>query len=484
MIGKRRWRDEGSATVWLGWSRRRGGSSQRRAAGGGARTTLRPMIRLTVVAMRSLLIPMLLLVVTAAHAETATMFRGDAARSGIYTGLGVPELHGVRWKFKTGGAVLSSPAVAGDSVYFGSNDGHVYAVQAATGGLRWKQKTGGRVPSSPAVANGRVYVLSYDSHLYALDAASGTVVWKYATGGERRFSARHLHGAEPAAETMPDPFDFYLSSPAVVDGTVYFGSSDGRVHAVEAASGTSRWTFATGDVVHASPAVVDGVVYVGSWDTWLYAIDAATGAQRWRFKTGEDREIANQTGLQASPLVVDGTVYVGCRDSKFYAVDAATGRERWSYPNNGSWVIGSAVLRDGIVYFATSDTGRLNALDAATGTLVFSIENARWPMFSSPAIAGRVLYIGTHEGKLRAFDAANARAAWTFQTDGSQTNGARYTKPDGQPDYAAAYVDSFYDSIVVGLDRLLSVGAVLSSPVIAGDTLYFGSTDGTVYALH
>ena len=59
---------------------------------------------------------------------------------------------------------------------------------------------------------------------------------------------------------MPDPFDCYLSSPAVWNGAVYFGSGDGNVYALDAASGALRWKFKTGDVVHASPAIADGMV--------------------------------------------------------------------------------------------------------------------------------------------------------------------------------------------------------------------------------
>ena len=40
--------------------------------------------------------------------------------------------------------------------------------------------------------------------------ASGKLKWKFTTGGERRFAAKHLHGTQPAAETMPDPLDYYL----------------------------------------------------------------------------------------------------------------------------------------------------------------------------------------------------------------------------------------------------------------------------------
>ena len=60
----------------------------------------------------------------------------------------------------------------------------------------------------------------------------------------------------------------------------------------------------------------------------------------------------------------------------------------------------------------------------------------------------------------------------------------REAEPVWLPDYAVAYADSFYDSVVVGVNRLMSFGAVLSSPVVSGDTVYFGSTDGNLYAVY
>src|SRR6266571_2469232 len=84
------------------------------------------------------------------------------------------------------------------------------------------------------------------------------VKWKFATGGEKRYAGTHLHHLEPAAETMPDPWDFYLSSPTVWNGAVYFGSSDGNVYSLDATSGALKWKFHTGDVVHSSPAIADG----------------------------------------------------------------------------------------------------------------------------------------------------------------------------------------------------------------------------------
>jgi outer membrane protein assembly factor BamB len=418
-----------------------------------------------------------------AFSQTLAAFRGDAQHSGIYQQLGVPLLHGIKWKFKTGGAVISTPAVADGSAYFGSNDHYLYAVNLADGVQRWKFKTGSRVTSSPAVYEGRVYFVSYDGNIYAVDAKSGEQRWKFASEGERRFMGRHLHGADPAGESMPDPFDFYLSSPTIDADTVYVGSGDGNIYALDAQSGTLRWKFRTGNVVHASPAIANGMVYIGSWDSYFYALDAKSGQERWRFKTGEDHVIANQVGIQSSALIADGTVYFGCRDSNLYALDAVSGAKKWAFSNKGSWVISTPIAKDGTLYFATSDSALFNAVDAKSGALKYSLSFHHWPMFSSPAIAGRNLYIGSHAGTLTAIDLDKHATAWTFSTDGANSNAAALTKKDGDPNYGAAFRDTFYDELVIGVWNMLSVGAVLSSPVIERDVIYFGSTDGNVYAI-
>lgn len=281
---------------------------------------------------------------------------------------------------------------------------------------------------------------------------------------------------------MPDPFDFYLSSPAVWNGAVYFGSGDGNVYALDANSGTLKWKFQTGDVVHASPAIAGGTLFIGSWDSYFYALDAATGKEKWRSKTGEDHKIYNQVGIQSSAAISDGIVYFGCRDSNFYALDAATGQQRWVFNNKGSWVITSPAIEDGKVFFATSDSALFYALDAKTGAPAFSLK-FKWPMFSSPAIAGTMLYLGSHEGKLIAIDLAAQKPVWEFQTDGSRQNSSTFTKPDGSPKYEIAFTEDFYDNLVEGVSKMQNVGAVLSSPVIVDGVIYVGSTDGNLYAI-
>ena len=425
----------------------------------------------------------LALITMSAHAaDDVTMFRGNAAHTGVYPGraIAAPVL---KWKFHTGGKVIASPALADGTLFIGSTDGKFYALDAASGDERWKFETHARIVSSAAVANGTVYFSSYDHYFYALDARTGTLKWKYDFAGERRFAAEHIHGTYPSAETMPDPFDFYASSPALWQSAVYFGSGNGMITALDAQSGAVKWTFKAGDTVHASPAIADGVLYVGSWDSYFYALDAASGKVLWRFKTGEDAKIHNQVGIQSSAAVADGIVYFGCRDSNLYAVDAKTGKEVWRVNNKGSWVIASPAVRGGVVYAATSDTGKFFAVDAKTGAERFALTFNHWPMFSSPALVGDTAYIGSHMGKLIAIDLKTKRVRWSFETDGAKANLATYTSADGTPNYAAAQSENFYDALVVAVDRLMSTGAVLSSPVAEDGAVYFGSADGGVYAV-
>jgi outer membrane protein assembly factor BamB len=104
---------------------------------------------------------------------------------------------------------------------------------------------------------------------------------------------------------------FVDSSPAVVNGVVYVGTTDHYVYALKASTGAKLWSYQTGGHVTSSPAVANGVVYVGSWDNNLYALDASTGAKLWSYTTGNE--------VISSPAVANGVVYVGSADGKVYA---------------------------------------------------------------------------------------------------------------------------------------------------------------------
>jgi len=411
------------------------------------------------------------------------MFRGNPMHSGVYDARGVPKFNKVKWSFHTGGMVIGSPTVAGGVVYVGSDDGNFYAIDAGSGAQKWKFSAKSRVPSTAAVSSGNVYLTAYDGNLYALDAASGQQKWKFQTGGERRFAGKHLHGVQPVNETMPDPFDCFLSSPVVWNGAVFFGSGDGNIYSVNAGTGALNWKYKTGDVVHASPAIADGTLYIGSWDSYFYALDAASGQERWKFKTGEDQDIHNQVGIQSSAAVAGGMVYFGCRDSHLYALDARTGEKKWAYSGNGSWVISSPAVKNGKVYFDTSDTSLVIEADAKSGAVLHSFNLNHWYLYSSPAIAGNFMYVGSTQGKLVAVDLSSFAPTWTFETEGMKKNGATYTNADGTPDQVKIFRSDFYDDMVSGVDRVMSMGSILGAPVVVGEAVFVGSADGNVYSL-
>jgi hypothetical protein len=115
----------------------------------------------------------------------------------------------------------------------------------------------------------------------------------------------------------------------VVDRTVFVGSHDNNLYAVDTDTAEQKWVFETGDIVRSSPTVVDGTVFIGSNDNNLYAIDSSMGEQEWAFETGG--------AVGSSPTVVDGTVFIRSGDDNLYALDAdVSGSSEGSRVNLGT----------------------------------------------------------------------------------------------------------------------------------------------------
>ena len=410
------------------------------------------------------------------------MFRGNLAHTGIYDTNGTRQLKGVKWAFQTAGPVLTSPAIVDSAAYIGSDDHFLYAVDLATGKQLWKFETGGPVRSSPAVVDGVAYFGSYDGLFYAVDAGSGKLKWKFETAGEKRFEAKGLHGFKPSSQTIPDFWDTWQSSPAVSGGLVYFGSGDDNLYALDVASGQCKWKFTTAGVVHSSPAVADGLVYFGSFDSYLYALDAQTGALRWKFKTGEDPKNFNQVGIQASPEVVDGVLYFGCRDAHLYAVDAKTGKEKWKFDNHGTWINAGTVIQAGTLYVGASIPANFFAIDVTSGKVRYKLD-MKFPVFSSAAVAGDMAYFGSDNGKLHALDLKTGKMAWEFQTEAGKKNERGVIAADGNMNFKVIFRTNFFEEMYRDGEKIYSLGSILSSPVVDRGVIYFGSTDGNLYAL-
>jgi outer membrane protein assembly factor BamB len=157
-----------------------------------------------------------------------------------------------------------------------AHTGYVNGTGPTTNQILWNYTTNDDAGSSPCVVNGIVYVGSSDGNVYALNADSGAKVWNCTVVGG------------------------IMSSPCVVDGVVYVGAGDSNVYALDASSGTKIWNYTTGEVVLSSPCVADGIVYVGSFDYNVYALNATSGAKIWNYATGY--------AVFSSPCIVIGIV--------------------------------------------------------------------------------------------------------------------------------------------------------------------------------
>ena len=366
----------------------------------------------------------------------SSMFRGGAEHRGEYAGPGVPAFGGLQWRVQTLGPVRGSPTAVGQTVYVGSSDGSLYAIDLRSGEVKWRHSLESAVMSTPAVDNGLVLVGTYDGAMHALRAANGNVAWTFRTQAPVA-----LRWGFESGET-------WTSSPTIARGVAVFGSRDGNVYAMNAATGTQKWRYSTGARVVSSPAIVDGAVFVGSQDGVLHAIDFASGKEKWRFATEgtklQSKDFGfDRTTIQSSPAVATGVVYFGARDGWWYALDATTGKERWRVDHKVSWINTSPAVSDGLVYVGSSDAHFVQAVDAATGE-----ERWRTPttgiVWASPAVDDARVYVGEGDGTMYALDKKTGKEAWRYRA------GAR----------------------------------ILSSAIVHEGRLIFGSDDGSVYAIN
>jgi outer membrane protein assembly factor BamB len=144
---------------------------------------------------------------------------------------------------------------------------------------------------------------------------------------------------------------------------VYVGDWTGKVYALSAASGATRWTFQTGDKVKDAIAFAGGRVYFGSYDHHVYALNARTGKLFW--KASAQQRLGSRGTFYSTPAVAYNRVYIGSTDGKVYSFGATSGKVRWSH-GTGGYVYSSPAVFEQRVY-AGSFTGDLYCFDAATG---------------------------------------------------------------------------------------------------------------------
>src|SRR6266540_136266 len=245
---------------------------------------------------------------------------------------------------------------------------------------KWRTNIGGGCFASASLVDGKLYTAdtgSANGKLHALDAATGQQLWTF------------------PADALPG--DFAFASPAVANGVVYYAVNRGDtvVFAVNAA-GQEIWRH-IGPLANivSSPTVENGRVYVAFTDGTIEALDATNGQPIW--------SVIHPGGAYSSPAIAGGRLYIVIHNSGLLALDANTGSELWLAPMPGpQW--SSPAVENGRVFVGSRDDHKLYAFDAVTGNTLWTATTSDWVQ-SSPAVANGVVYIGNNSGDLYAFNA-------------------------------------------------------------------------------
>ena len=347
--------------------------------------------------------------VGAAHAASGDrcQFRNGPDHLGVQPGPAPSDIGGQAWKVPLGGPIIASPTLCDGVLYVGAKDGGFNALDPATGKIRWRFVADAPVTASAAIAGGLAYFQSDAGTIYAVRAADGKLAWKRGTGADLPFM-----NYKPGV----DFWDYWASSPLYADGAIYIGGGDGVVRALDARTGKVIWTYATRGRVRATPATDGKRIYAGSFDGAMYALDRADGKLAWSFQTqgNSDFKIGS---IQSSAAVAEGLVLFGSRDYRLYALDAATGKPAWIAPHKGSWVIGSPAVVDGKACVGSSDWKVVQCVDLKTGAELWRTDVGA-AAFSSPAVAGGALVIGTFGGLLHQLNLADGKSVSGAGSDG------------------------------------------------------------------
>lgn len=420
--------------------------------------------------------------------------------------------------------VLSSciwPAFRNGPERTGFNSGETALGAANVGALtlKWTAEVGPATASSPAIANGVVYI-------------TGPAV------GLAAFSAGGTTGCSGAPKTCTPlwvgPMDVFSgSSPAVSGGVVYVGGNvnntfdgvDGVLYAFDAAGSTGcsgtptvchrLWIAESESPAASSPVVANGLVYMGV--DGLQAFDAAgsTGCSGTPKVCAPVWGTTGSGGL-SSPAVAGGVAYQ-LSSGTLEAYDAtgatncsgtpATCTPTWTATNPPGPGIAapfdsSPAVSGGLLYIGSGD-GKVRAFKTAatfpqcTGVVPKTC-NPAWSrtiganVVSSPAVANGVVYVGSDDDKLYALNATTGAVLWTAPTGGdvdsspTVANGVVYVGSDDGKLYAfdAAGTTGCSGSptVCTPLWSHTTGGEVASSPSVVSGNVYVASTDGKLYA--
>ena len=278
-------------------------------------------------------------------------------------------------------------SVAYQSVYFGTEDGYVYALEEATGALKWKVGVKGEVISAPAIDAGIVLVNTTSGHLIALDPDSGEQKW--------------LTESDVPPLTLRG-----VSAPAADSGGALIGTPSGKLKVSILETGMVAWETQIASPsgatelerivdIDVKPLVFGGNVFVVSYNGTLSAVELRTGQVIWTREYGSYRNIS-----------IDGnSLFVVDNSSNIYAIDRRSGVELWSNVGlkdrnitsatpHGDYVVVGDMF--GFLHWFTQDEGKLVA------QLAVGDDDEDEAIFTGPISAGNILYVQTRDGKIAA----------------------------------------------------------------------------------
>ena len=316
-----------------------------------------------------------------------------------------------RWDFEIKGKMVERPALSPDgaTVFVGSDENRLYAINAVDGAKRWHVQTGGQVNTPTISPDGTTaFVGSHDGRLHAINIADGTKKWEFVVG------TQHKHWAT-----------WVLGSTISPDGTAVFCvASDNTVYAINAANGKKKWDFYAGHLLASDLTVSpDGAtLFIASRAKKLHAINTVDGTKKWEFVTGDETR-----GELNRPIVSpDGaTVFFGSDVNYFYAVNTVDGTKKWNYRMRQNRVMSGVISPDGAtVFFSTIQY--LVAANAADGTTRWQFTNPKLgygatprSQLTSPTLSpdGTTVFVGNSDGDVYAFNAADHAKKWEYRPD-------------------------------------------------------------------
>ncbi|MHC1480611.1 outer membrane protein assembly factor BamB [Frateuria aurantia] len=333
----------------------------------------------------------------------------------------------------------------------------------------------------PTYADGRLYVISTDGHIAALDAATGKTLWERST----RMRSRWLWLGRKATR-YPDAY--YSAGPVVVGDQLLVGTLDGHVYSLDAKTGEERWHAELAGEVLSAPAVAGDQVIVRTEDGRVYSLNRNTGVREW---ANDDSNLPALTLRgNSAVLAVNGVVFMATDDGKLVSLRLDNGEKLWEQllaSGEGRTDIerlndadGDVVL-DGTTLYATAYHGNLTAVDGPSGRPLWS---RPFSSATTPYVSNNAIYATNEDSEVWAFDKTGGTDMW-------RSSALKYrwlSAPAVQGDYAVVGdFEGFVhwlktsDGSVVGRERL-SKKAIRGEPLVEGDMVYVEDIAGHIGA--